>query len=161
MILALANSRPEDVSVLPIVIAKLELGKIEGQVLFADLMKRADTAALDLRTPAREADAGAPQRPGRRPYLARPRAGNTLSSQRSASVAHPAGSGGRRGWKVVASYAATLPNTPASPQPRHEPPHDAGGPSCGWRTASSMTAWAVRCRRPWRYEQGREGSLTV
>jgi hypothetical protein len=64
MILALANSRPEDVSVLPIVIAKLELGKIEGQVLFADLMKRADTAALDLRTPAREADAGAPQRPG-------------------------------------------------------------------------------------------------
>jgi hypothetical protein len=41
------NRRSKDVRVLPIVIAILELGNIEGEIFSADLVERADDAALD------------------------------------------------------------------------------------------------------------------
>lgn len=37
---------PEDVRVVPVIVAELELGNIEGHVFAADLVERADNAAL-------------------------------------------------------------------------------------------------------------------
>jgi hypothetical protein len=41
------DRRPKDVGVMPIVIAKLELGNVEREVLFADFVISADTATLE------------------------------------------------------------------------------------------------------------------
>ena len=48
--LALSTSldrRPEDVCVVAVIVAELELGNIEGHVLAAHLVERADDAALE------------------------------------------------------------------------------------------------------------------
>jgi hypothetical protein len=50
--LASLNRCPEDVGVLPIVIPELELGDIQVQILFADLVERPDDAALQNRPKA-------------------------------------------------------------------------------------------------------------
>ena len=46
------NRRAEDVRVLPVIIAKLELRDVQRQILFADLVKAANDAAFDDRPEA-------------------------------------------------------------------------------------------------------------
>jgi hypothetical protein len=46
------NRRSENVLVIPVIIAELELGDIQMQLLFADLVESADAAALDERPEA-------------------------------------------------------------------------------------------------------------
>ena len=52
MVLASLNRRSEDVRVLPIVIAELELGNIQRHIFAAHFMERADDAALEDRPEA-------------------------------------------------------------------------------------------------------------
>ncbi len=44
--------RSEDVVIVPVIITQLELGNIQMQVLFADLVESADAAAFDQRPEA-------------------------------------------------------------------------------------------------------------
>jgi hypothetical protein len=46
------NRRPEDVRVLPVVVAELELGNVQRQILVTDLVETAHDAALNQRPEA-------------------------------------------------------------------------------------------------------------
>ena len=52
MYLAFSNCRPKDVRVQAVIITELELGDIDRQVLFADLVEGSNHAALDQRPEA-------------------------------------------------------------------------------------------------------------
>jgi hypothetical protein len=42
------NHHPEDIRILTIIVSELELGNIEGQVLFADFVEGPDNATLNV-----------------------------------------------------------------------------------------------------------------